>query len=257
MPSAWDQANAKLEGWRSRRSRICARMGNVPNGQCEDGPTAFSPKHRGLLRQAALSVHLAASAQVRRATVRPVGYLSRVEATRLIASVSSPSAAVRWSAIARRIGAASSRPQTATSQRRTTLQMASMSSALPHAGLCHPALRTFPAQNQCFVTEMIELSPQRYRLRVATRWDKKKGGLMPNRLLPLARQRIRDKGLPACLPERTFGGVSQGGTCALCREPIERNSMDIETEGASVLLFHPACYSAWTAVIREGSAQNV
>jgi hypothetical protein len=78
---------------------------------------------------------------------------------------------------------------------------------------------------------------------------------MPERLITLARQRIAERSLPANLPERTFGGVSAGGICALCSEPIERKSLEIETEshGAPVFAFHPPCFAAWMTAVGQGS----
>jgi hypothetical protein len=75
---------------------------------------------------------------------------------------------------------------------------------------------------------------------------------MPERLIPLARQRIAERTLSASLPERTFGGVSEGRTCSLCSERIERDSLEIEAESrGAVLFFHPACFAAWTTAIRQ------
>jgi hypothetical protein len=79
---------------------------------------------------------------------------------------------------------------------------------------------------------------------------------MPERLVPLACQRIAERTLSARLPEKTFGGVSGGRTCSLCSEPIERNSLEIEAEsrGVPLLFFHPLCYAAWTTAIRQDLA---
>jgi hypothetical protein len=80
---------------------------------------------------------------------------------------------------------------------------------------------------------------------------------MPERLITLARQRIAERSLPANLPERTFGGVSAGRTCALCSESIERDSLEIEAESRGVppLVFHPSCYAAWTSAIWQDLAE--
>jgi hypothetical protein len=77
---------------------------------------------------------------------------------------------------------------------------------------------------------------------------------MPERLIPLARQRIGAGELPAVMAEKTFGAFSVGQTCALCLQPIDARAPEIEVvhrEAAQVHLMHPACFAAWSTVVRE------
>ena len=77
---------------------------------------------------------------------------------------------------------------------------------------------------------------------------------MPERLIPLARQRIGAGELPAVLPVQTFGGFSAGSTCALCLQMIEARTPEIEVihkEPADACLMHPSCFAAWSTAVRE------
>jgi hypothetical protein len=80
---------------------------------------------------------------------------------------------------------------------------------------------------------------------------------MPERLVELARTRIASGALPSSSPDKTFGGVSAGARCAVCREAIASKSLEIEAifpgpSGASEsVVMHPACYAAWSTAAHK------
>jgi hypothetical protein len=77
---------------------------------------------------------------------------------------------------------------------------------------------------------------------------------MPERLIPLARQRIAEGKLPAVMAHKTYGGFSAGGICALCLHPIDKKTPEVEVvlqEPVQVHVMHPACFAAWSTAIRE------
>jgi hypothetical protein len=82
---------------------------------------------------------------------------------------------------------------------------------------------------------------------------------VPERLIPLARQRIATGELPAVMPDQTFGGFSKGATCALCLDPIDAKAPEIEVvhqRPARSYVMHPACFAAWSTAARELAASS-
>ena len=79
---------------------------------------------------------------------------------------------------------------------------------------------------------------------------------MAERLVELARGRIASGALPASVPERTFGGISAGGQCAVCEAAIPSKTLEIEvasSQGAFVM--HPTCFAAWSSAAHERVAK--
>jgi hypothetical protein len=67
-------------------------------------------------------------------------------------------------------------------------------------------------------------------------------------LVLLARERIADNSLPRTGKFRTFGGPGSGKPCALCREIIPSDLVEIIVEsddGHAEFIFHARCHAAW------------
>ena len=80
---------------------------------------------------------------------------------------------------------------------------------------------------------------------------------MPNlELIALAESLVVAGKLPSGQASRTFGGLSSGGSCALCGGEIARDSVEIEVEttidGQRLhTTFHPRCHSAWIVAVSQ------
>ena len=65
-------------------------------------------------------------------------------------------------------------------------------------------------------------------------------------LRALARERIAKGELPGEPALRTWGGHGTGRLCSLCREPVQRDQIELEAEsGRHSLIFHLVCQSVW------------
>jgi hypothetical protein len=78
------------------------------------------------------------------------------------------------------------------------------------------------------------------------------------RLLQLARLRVREGELPLQTSTTALGGRSAGARCGLCTQPVEAGGAEIElvwTEpgGRKSALLHPACHGAWLAASTRSS----
>jgi hypothetical protein len=68
-----------------------------------------------------------------------------------------------------------------------------------------------------------------------------------------AREKIRSGKLPIAKPDRTFGGQSSGGTCAVCGDQVKRDDVEFEIEfkrrgatpGLDRYYLHQRCFAAW------------
>ena len=68
-----------------------------------------------------------------------------------------------------------------------------------------------------------------------------------------AREAIRSGKLPTRAPNRTFGGIGTGKTCAVCGEVLTAQQMEFEIEfnrlgdgsGTDHYFLHPRCFAAW------------
>jgi hypothetical protein len=68
-----------------------------------------------------------------------------------------------------------------------------------------------------------------------------------------AREAIRSRKLPVKKPDRTFHGPSSGAVCAVCRDAIPRQQVEVEIEfnshgvmpGSAHYNLHPGCFAAW------------
>ena len=68
-----------------------------------------------------------------------------------------------------------------------------------------------------------------------------------------AHEAIRSGNLPSRRADRTFGGPGNGDACAVCREPVRSNQMELELEfnrhgarpGLDRYHLHPRCFTAW------------
>jgi len=63
---------------------------------------------------------------------------------------------------------------------------------------------------------------------------------------------FRSTGLPGRSPDKTWGGHSSGGRCAICREEINAGEFEWELEfsgddrpSADRFLVHPRCLTSW------------
>lgn len=71
----------------------------------------------------------------------------------------------------------------------------------------------------------------------------------------VARDAIRDGRVPDLLPHRTWGGRGTGAICAICREPVAYDEVELELEflvgnGCQAAVSHPVhlqCFAAWEA----------
>jgi hypothetical protein len=78
---------------------------------------------------------------------------------------------------------------------------------------------------------------------------------MKEDLVQLARERIADHSLPRTGKFRTWGGQGNGNPCALCREIIPPDLVEIIVEpdnGHADIVFHARCHAAWLAAF-EGA----
>lgn len=76
------------------------------------------------------------------------------------------------------------------------------------------------------------------------------------RLIELARLRLREGVLPAQAQTTALGGRSDGSACSLCGEAVSAGSAEIELVwsehgGRRSAMLHPACHAAWLAVSRR------
>ena len=65
-------------------------------------------------------------------------------------------------------------------------------------------------------------------------------------LRALARERIAKGELPGEPSPKVWGGYGTGRPCSLCREPVQRDQIEFEVDGAGhVLIFHMICQGVW------------
>ncbi len=80
--------------------------------------------------------------------------------------------------------------------------------------------------------------------------------LETGRLRNLIEARFRRGETPKAAPERTWGGLSAGASCAGCGYAIGNGGAEIECQlqrpGLS-FFFHPLCFRIWHALVMKAS----
>jgi len=77
-------------------------------------------------------------------------------------------------------------------------------------------------------------------------------------LVQLARERIADNSLPRTGTFRTFGGTGSGKPCALGREIIPSDVIEIIVEyddRHAEIIFHARCHAAWLVAFGSATIQ--